>query len=166
MIRRWLISIIIICFAAVGAVVWQRHARTVPWDECSEVYRQYAHADGIEATFVHDYPVCDTLSVDVTILQATDSAGWQQLRKDIRITDYEENMFRHKTEAGINIMVICGAYSTENQYVVASMRDRYACVFHTSNLGFRDQIKESIIEQTLKTTKHNKKLLHYEEIIH
>ncbi len=166
MTRRTLITLLLFVVAIGGALAWKYWPRTVPWDECSALYRQYAHADGIEATFLRGYRVNDTLAIDVTLLQATDSAGWQHLRKDIKISDYEEELFRQKTVAGINIMVICGACSTKDQYVVASMRDRYACVFHTSNLEFREQIKEAIIEHTFQSTKHNKKLLQNEESIH
>ncbi len=166
MTRRWAITILAFLIVVLGGIAYRHWPRTVPWEECSALYRQYAHADGIEATFLRGYQVNDNLSVDVTLLQATDSAGWQHLRKDIKISDYEEELFRQKTVAGINIMVICGACSTKDQYVVASMRDRYACVFHTSNLEFREQIKEAIIEHTFQSTKHNKKLLQNEESIH
>ncbi|MBR4229526.1 MAG: hypothetical protein IKR83_02310 [Bacteroidales bacterium] len=166
MTRRWAITILAFLIVVLGGIAYRHWPRAVPWEECSTLYRHYAHADGIEATFIHNYKVNDTLSIDITLLQATDSAGWQHLRKDIKISDYEEELFRQKTVAGINIMVICGACSTKDQYVVASMRDRYACVFHTSNLEFREQIKEAIIEHTFQSTKHNKKLLQNEESIH
>ena len=39
--------------------------RTVPLEECSPLYRQYAGHEDIEATFVKDYPVDDTTLVDV-----------------------------------------------------------------------------------------------------
>ncbi len=166
MTRRWAITILAFLIVVLGGIAYRHWPRAVPWEECSTLYRHYAHADGIEATFLRGYRVNDTLAIDVTLLQATDSAGWQHLRKDIKISDYEEELFRQKTVAGINIMVICGACSTKDQYVVASMRDRYACVFHTSNLEFREQIKEAIIEHTFQSTKHNKKLLQNEESIH
>ena len=166
MTRRWAITILAFLIVVLGGIAYRHWPRAVPWEPCSTLYRHYAHADGIEATFIHNYKVNDTLSIDITLLQATDSAGWQHLRKDIKISDYEEELFRQKTVAGINIMVICGACSTKDQYVVASMRDRYACVFHTSNLEFREQIKEAIIEHTFQSTKHNKKLLQNEESIH
>ena len=43
--------------------------------QCGEVYHRYAHVSGVEASYVKDYPISDTLAVDVTILRATDSAG-------------------------------------------------------------------------------------------
>ena len=47
--------------------------------QCGEVYHRYAHVSGVEASYVKDYPISDTLAVDVTILRAPDSAGWQYL---------------------------------------------------------------------------------------
>lgn len=162
MIRRWLISIIIICFAAVGAVVWQRHARTVPWDECSEVYRQYAHADGIEATFVHDYPVCDTLSVDVTILQATDSAGWDTLYKKNNLTLHHHSSDDNPIEKGEDVLELWN--DKENNILsVASHRDHYICHFHTDNQQFKDAISGAIQSTAFKSIKTNDKFYHDEK---
>ena len=61
--------------------------RTVPFDQCSDLYRKYAPMDGVEATFIKDYQVNDTLFRDVTVLKATDSAGWNILKRDFNIPE-------------------------------------------------------------------------------
>ena len=61
--------------------------RTVPFDQCSDLYKQYADMEGIDATFIKDYKVNDTVFVDVTLLEATDSVGWVTLKKDFDIVD-------------------------------------------------------------------------------
>lgn len=48
-------------------------------DECSDVYRQYKDTPGIKASFIKDYPINDTTTIDVTMLQAQDSATWSEL---------------------------------------------------------------------------------------
>ena len=53
--------------------------RTVPLDECSPVYRQYEGHEGIEATYMKQYPVDDTTFVDVTLLHATTDSAWVSL---------------------------------------------------------------------------------------
>jgi hypothetical protein len=50
--------------------------RPLPPDECSDVYRQYKDTPGIKASFIKDYPINDTLAVDVTMLQAKDTNVW------------------------------------------------------------------------------------------
>ena len=54
-------------------------------DECSSLYRRYAHVPGIEAAYVKDYRINDTLTVDATLLHATDSATWTMLWEDFDI---------------------------------------------------------------------------------
>ena len=57
-------------------------------EECSAEFLRYKDVDGIDASFVKDFPVDDTLAVDVTTLQATDSVGWETLKKDFQIVDF------------------------------------------------------------------------------
>ena len=73
-------AVILLCLLLVaGAAVIVLTPRTVPFDECSPLYRQYAGHEDIEATFVKDYPVDDTTLVDVTLLHATTDSAWESL---------------------------------------------------------------------------------------
>jgi hypothetical protein len=58
-----------------------------PSEEVSEVYTRYADDESIDASFIKGYRVNDTLFVDVTLLQAKDSAGWATLKTDFSIPD-------------------------------------------------------------------------------
>ena len=78
----WLVSLVLVVAAAAATVV-----RLWPRVEVGDLYRTYADVPGIDATFLHNFPLNDTLTIDVTILQATDSAGWERLRKDFSIAD-------------------------------------------------------------------------------
>ena len=51
----------------------------VPYWQSSEVYKKYKDVEGIRASYVKDFRVNDTLTVAVTLLEATDSAGWERL---------------------------------------------------------------------------------------
>ena len=85
MIRRWTITLVIICVAVVLGTVWHRCARTVPLAECSEVYRRYADTPGVNAAYIKDYRVNDSVTVCVTLLEATDSASWENLQEDFKV---------------------------------------------------------------------------------
>lgn len=50
--------------------------RPLPPDKCSDVYRQYKDTPGIKASFIKDYPIDDTTTIDVTMLQAQDTNVW------------------------------------------------------------------------------------------
>ena len=73
--------------AGVGAAVtyWPR---TVPLEECSELYRHYAGCPDIQAAYIKDYKVNDTLTLSATILQAASDTGWAILLKDFDIEPY------------------------------------------------------------------------------
>lgn len=73
-----------IVLVALAVRLWPR---TIPFDQCSDVYKRYAAVDGVDATFIKDYKVNDSVFVDVTLLEATDSAGWATLKKDFEVPD-------------------------------------------------------------------------------
>ena len=77
-----LLTTVAVCLLAValGAALKCR-PRTVPLEECSEVYRQYCDTPGIRAAFIKDKQINDTLRLDMTLLQADDSATFVWLLK-------------------------------------------------------------------------------------
>lgn len=76
---NWLINSLIIILIVGEALMCLHFSRTVPWEKCSEVYKKYSRVEGVRATYVKDFRVNDTLTVGVTLLEATDSAGWEYL---------------------------------------------------------------------------------------
>lgn len=71
-----------IVMVALAVRLWPR---TVPFDQCSDVYKRYAAVDGVVATFIKDYKVNDTVFVDATLLEAKDSAVWVMLKNDFEV---------------------------------------------------------------------------------
>ena len=58
----------------------------------SDLYRHYEHADGIAASYIHNYHVNDTITLDVTLLEATTDSAWQALCSDFAISNMVEEM--------------------------------------------------------------------------
>ena len=81
--------IVIFCLAALlcvaAVVVWKYRATIFRNGDVSELYMRYKDTPGVDATFIKDFHVNDTVYVDVTLLQATDSAGWEMLISDFMI---------------------------------------------------------------------------------
>ncbi len=90
--RRLLIVFLssLLAVAAVAVVRWW--PRLFPSGEVSELYRHYEHSEHIRASFIKGFPVDDTLRVDVTLLQSTDSAGWEVLKKDFNIKEFPSHV--------------------------------------------------------------------------
>ena len=83
--RSWLITIFICLLLLCGGGAVLLLPQVVPFDQCSEVYKRYADMNGIDATFIRDYKVNDTVFINVTLLEAKDSAGWEILKNDFEV---------------------------------------------------------------------------------
>lgn len=59
--------------------------RTVPLEQCSEIYQKYVNEENVRVSFIKGFRVNDSVFVDVTLLEATDSAGWSILKKDFEV---------------------------------------------------------------------------------
>ncbi|MGX8713682.1 MAG: hypothetical protein ACSW8I_08430 [bacterium] len=119
--------------------------RTVPLEECSELYQRYADSPHLEVAFIRDFPVNDTLSLDVTTLTALDSTGWdtlmycfgfpQELIDDYRIKrkkgvgNSKIHFFIEKNNPSKRPMPGTGI----NPYVVANVDKQVFCVYHVES---------------------------------
>ena len=83
------IILVLAVATAVGVVVW-RHV--LPMRSVSDLYRHYEHADGIAASYIHNYHVNDTITLDVTLLEATTDSAWQALCADFALSDMVETI--------------------------------------------------------------------------
>lgn len=85
--RSWLITIIysLLLFGLGAVVIFM--PQVVPMDKCSDLYKRYANIDGIEATFIKDYRVNDSVTVDVTLLEATTDSAWGEVLQYFGVPD-------------------------------------------------------------------------------
>ncbi len=116
--------------------------RTVPFDQCSDLYKHYANVEGIDATFIKDYKVNDTVFVDVTLLEATDSVIWTSLKKDFDVPNPSPNFqqFIDNGEDLIYVKLIPKSTTTDtiltpypNDVLAISHLKRTLTVFHIKN---------------------------------
>lgn len=113
--------------------------RTVPYEQCSDIYKKYAGTDGIEAAFVKDYRINDTLTLPVTLLETKDTNIWENLCKDFGITPLsivpkeikstmtpENTFFQHI----INDTLVSGHGSTYIKHlIIFSHLEQSMCIF-------------------------------------
>ena len=118
--------------------------RTVPIDQCSDVYRQYQGQEGLEVSFVKQYRVNDTTAVDVTLIHATTDSAWVSLCEEFIPDEYpyefkEPLLYGQavsqwtvsKTAPQIKVDI-----SSQNNYnlLVLSSKIKSVCIFHTENI--------------------------------
>lgn len=98
--RFWLIIAILALVEALVCYIAIQWKYIFPSNEVSEIYARYEKVEGIDVSFVKDYKVNDTVFVDVTLLEATDSMGWATLKKDFEIPnpspDFQQRIDRGK----------------------------------------------------------------------
>ena len=93
--KRILIDVHIIVAIAGGVQAVRYLPGGVPYWQSSEVYKKYSRVEGVKATYIKDYRLNDTLTVGVTLLEATTDSGWAALQEDFGLPvipkEYEES---------------------------------------------------------------------------
>ena len=70
--------------AAILAPLALRNNHSVsPSSEPGDLYRRFEHVEGVDASFIKDFPLNDTTTLDVTLLQATTDAGWDTILNSV-----------------------------------------------------------------------------------
>lgn len=83
--NTWPITILICLLILGGGAVLLLKPQVVPYEQCSDVYRKYAQTEGVDATFIKDYRVNDSVFVDVTMLEAKTDSAWTILQTDFNV---------------------------------------------------------------------------------
>ena len=167
MIRRLSILLLVALLGVGGVAVYKNWNVLFPSGETSEVYRQYRHQPGVRAAFIRQMPINDTLRLDMTLLEAEDSAAFAALLiKMGKSEEYIRDMatlrtMYEKTDNGYNVRFsgrcLRGSPSappdedqTKNEVVSFFPVRKCVAVFHTSNeteiktvlhLSYTDKIK-------------------------
>ncbi len=156
--RAWLITIIIcLVILGVGGIVLFL-PQVVPFSQCSDVYKRYADMDGVDATFIKDYKVNDSIRVNVTLLQATDSVSWNIIAKDLNvppppeIPDEYKGLFIQSNSFGY--FIVKNKPNEDKQMhdkrkdICTFSREKMTiCIFHTCDETQIDAILDNSIDE-------------------
>ncbi|MBP5388317.1 MAG: hypothetical protein J6Y97_13145 [Prevotella sp.] len=147
--KQFLLPTIIFLAIVLVALAVRLWPRTVPFDQCSDLYKQYVAVEGINATYIKDYKVNDTVFVDVTLLEATDSM-WHTLMTDFNIPTPDSDL-QQFIDAGENLVVTklvdkthysrpAAPCSSNCEIMAISYTTHSISVFHTVDAGERHAI--------------------------
>lgn len=152
--RRWTITLLAIPVAVLVAMLLTYRHHTVPLEQCSDLYRRYAADEHLNVAFLQGFRINDTLRLDVTTLQARDSAGWILLKEDFNIPELPE-LFRRKIERGEDKVSVRRAprnapnmpidtTNYNNNVVVAISRlHQTVSIFHTKTESEQDAVSNN-----------------------
>ena len=156
--RNIIISLIVLLIATVSVVLLKRHVPTVPFEQCSELYQRYADTEGVEASFIQGYRINDSVRVDVTLLQATDSAAWGLLTADFKIKELPPEIQKMVDQhSSITIKKLYEDQEGEpSTYDVAavSRREHAILIFHFDSNKYN---RDFVIHQIQEIQKENRK---------
>lgn len=159
--RSWLITIAACILLTGMGVAVVTVPRVIPRAKCSAVYQRYVDVDGVDAAFLKDYQVNDTMAIDVTMLKATDSASWAMLQKDFNVPPMAPIVIEYINKG---VDVVTSKLVDKNDYTKSLTKDSPDCeiiaithaehaiyVFHTNNAK---EIQAILYRNIDKTTKY------------
>lgn len=140
--RFWLIVAILALIEAVILCLVIRWKYIFPSNEVSDIYARYENVEGVDVSFVKDFKVNDTVFVDVTILEANDSASWVSLKNDFEVPnpspDFQQFIDNGEDLIYVKIIPKSTAVDTSsneypNNLLAISHLNRTLTVFHVKN---------------------------------
>ena len=155
-----IINILIFVVIVGGALVYRYMQSVVPYWQCSEVYKRYAHTKDIRATYIKNFPLNDTLTVGVTLLEATTDSGWARLMEDFAIIPIPSDILAYCDSNTVNMwMAAKRDYSLRadpdllnNDLIAMNYLKHIISVFHLESENQQDAILHYQTESiTLKT---------------
>lgn len=134
----WVSIALLVELAAI--TLWKRWYWFFPSRAVSEVYSRYAGTDSLNVVFFRDFKINDTLSVDVTYIEAKTDSAWAMLQSDFKIAEQDTILLGFVVDKE-HIVTSCIAakhlpdnqLSLGNSVLLFSYHQRAVCVFHTIN---------------------------------
>ena len=158
-LRFWTAFGILLAVAIGVITLIHRWHRVFPSGEVSDLYLRYENVEGVEASFVKNYKVNDTIAVDVTLLEATDSAGWARMKEDFGIIELEDlspeerEMLRPLDSKRFIMRLSPGkdykiqdTNRSKNDIVTYIKSEKKVCIFHTANSADQHNISDFIYD--------------------
>ena len=103
--------LLLLAALAVGLFLHSR-PRQLPEEECGPVYQLYSHSQGIKASFIQNFEINDTISVNVTTLQATTDSAWEMLKRNFNIKKTSQST-QQKIDAGEDVISMVFSSKTD-----------------------------------------------------
>lgn len=145
--KRHYIAFVILLAGLVVSGWLYLHPRQLPLEKCDAICRHYADNPHVEVVFIRDFPVNDTLCLDVTTLRACDSIGWDSLMhffgvpQDI-IERYNNTLSNKEKTANISFRIEKDnpakrplPDSGPCPYVVANVKEQVFSVYHVREVS-------------------------------
>lgn len=167
--RFWLVIALFAVAEALAFCLVMQWKYLFPSHAVSELYTRYENVEGVDVSFVKNFQVNDSITVDVTQLEATDSAGWKRLKDDFDIIEAEDlppeerDIFNALYGNFISMKrAIPGKYNQapdtnlwNDDVIACELSEKRVTVFHTANITNSVYISGYLLEQMTITNNLN-----------
>ena len=164
--RYWTIALTALTVFLVVVGVWKMWPRTVPLEECSGIYQRYHDNPHVAATFLKDFRVNDTVTVDVTLLEAKDDEGWEEMQKRFNIIPLPQevvDILGEKAETEVEVWLApknnyhlpMDDILLNNDVLSVSRKKKQLCIFETVSEKQIDAISKHQFEEGHTDIHHN-----------
>lgn len=152
--KHWIIYAVVLAVLLAGVTV----VRLLPHKglEVSSLYQRFEHQPGVRVGFVKALPLDDSTAVDVTTIEALDTAGWRWMQDEFAIefwsqTDSVEGnrsfSFRKMDKEVPSAMP--QADNSDFDMLVVSQTDSCISIYHLENERQHDKVVELAFDKYL-----------------
>lgn len=162
--RFWLSVGIIMLIEALTVTLWYQHKNSTPPCEVSELFTHYAGREDMNVVFFKDFQLNDSVTADVTMMEALDSASWDMLVYDFGLEKHipgcysdpviQSTAFKFAPRGNYRSKMDPNTDKFDNDFVLLMYNWRIVMVFTIET----EQQYLAIIDYIFKTTKTNEKL--------
>ena len=153
------LCLLLLLAALAAGLVLHSCPRQLPAEQCSPVYQLYDGVEGIEASYIRNFPVNDTLSVPVTTLKATTDSAWALLQNDFKIKT-PSSLIMDEIKKGNNIISVrliskkditqMDTADGANDVMAYSFLNHIISIFHTHNQSEINSINNYNWQKSIK----------------
>lgn len=125
--------------------------------QTSDVYRRYADTPGVNAAYIKDYRVNDSVTVCVTLLEAIDSAGWASVKKDFKVEAVLDSICDffelNKTSKNMRLApkkdynLTKDSVISNNDLIVTTFYNHIICIFHIESKKQYDAVRNKQFDE-------------------
>ena len=160
--KRTCITLAIIAVGLAVCAGFFLFPRQLTPEECGALYQRYKDAEGIDASFIKDFPVNDTLATDALLLEAATDSAWCELLADFGmpkslidrytfdkkslVSDGRNSITKFYMDKD-NIKKRKSRKKPESRLVIASHTKRCICVFLTDEQKTKETISLTEIKK-------------------
>lgn len=165
-------AFLLLCLLALivpAALVYRSH--TVPLSQCSELYRRYVGNPHLRSSFTQDFPINDTLALDVLLIEADSDSAWCALLIEFGMPKEMMEEYLSDTKKyegnGSNIISLftidknnpqkrLSLEEIDSRIVSVSFARKSLCVFLTENKTIKEAISDGKIHKLYKSNNQKK----------